>query len=151
MTVAELAASLLAAAAAAITDAPTRRVVTVGYPTDPLQNEQLAVGWVRNFTGLPGQPQEGPDTTCWGPLIAEFQIRLTRCVLTSTNEADTPPATLEAAAVQVMGDAQAVRLALRDWAPFDGAGLQDTWVGGPIGYRPQGFAAGFVLPVHVAT
>lgn len=151
MTIAELAASLRDAAAAAIPSPPARRVVTVGPPTDPLSAEQLAVGWIRNFGGVPGQEMAAPDASCWAPLVAEFQIRLTRCVVTSAAEADTPVDVLEAAATQVMGDAAAVRLALRDWPATIDRDLNDVWVGATFGYRPQGFAAGFVLAVHVTT
>lgn len=152
MTVTETADSLLAAVVAALTDPPARQVTTVGSPTDPLKGEQVAVGWIRCFAGMPGAERPGPDSSCWAPLVAEYQVRLGRCVLTSTSEADTPVATLAAGLAQCSADAEAVRLALRSWYPPRDAPQvaddSDVWVGPVLAYRPQGLAAGFVVTVH---
>ena len=154
MTVQATADSLLAAVVAALTDPPARQVTTVGTPTDPLQGEQVAVGWIRNFSGMPGQERPGPESTCWSPLVAEYQIRLGRCVVTSSTADDTAPAILAAGLAQIAGDAEAVRTALRSWLPPRTAPLEatnaDVWVGQVLAYRPQGLAAGFVLAVHAA-
>lgn len=154
MTVTATAESLLAAVVDALTDPPTRQVVTVGNPTDPLKGEQVAVGWVRNFAGVPGQESAAPGAACWAEQIAEFVIRVGRCVVTSTGEQDTAVATLRNGLTQISGDAEAVREALRSWVPPRPedvtAGDADVWVGPTLAYRPQGLAAGFVIAVHAA-
>lgn len=154
MTVLATATSLLAAVVDALTDPPARQVLTVGTPTDPLQGEQVAVGWIRNFSGVPGQERPGPDSSCWSPLVAEFQIRVGRCVVTSTTAEDTAVAVLAAGLEQIAADGEAVRVALRSWLPDrpepQEATKEDVWVGPVLAYRPQGLAAGFVIAVQAA-
>lgn len=145
------AASLLAAVVAAIPDPPARQVITTGAPRDPLQGEQIAVGWIRNFNGVPGRPEGSAEAQCWGEQVAEFVVRLTRCITTATGVDDTPPAVLAAAATVAMNDAEAVRAALVGWRPLTGDNPRDVWVGNPQGYQPQGFGVGWVLGVHAAT
>lgn len=149
MNAADVAASLLAAAAAALDDPPARRLLTVGAPTDPLEGEQVAVGFSRFFTGLPGQPQGGPDASCWGPLVAEYVVRVLRCFPTSTNTADSDPAAVAAAARRLIGDGENLRAALRDWQPTVTTSQGDVWVGDVVGFRPQGLAHALSVTVHV--
>lgn len=148
---ADIGDNLLAAAAAAIDSPPARRVFTVGAPTDPIEGEQLAVGFSRYFTGEPGAPRPGPQSICNGPLVAEFVVRLLRCFPSSTQQADTPPAAILAATHALLGDADRLRLALRSWEPYEGVSQGDVWVGDVIGYRPQGLAQALQVTVHVAT
>ena len=151
MTPADIADSLLAAVVAALgSSAPGRQLVTTGAPRDPLQGEQVAVGWVRNFVGVPGQPDGSPNAQCYGELVAEFVVRVTRCVSTSTGQSDTNVDELGRAALQTMADALAVRAALADWHPT-GDVDRAVWIGNPQGFQPQGFGTGFVLGVHAAT
>lgn len=151
MNAAAIGRSLLAAAVAALDDPPKRRLFTVGAPTDPLDGEQVAVGFARFFTGEPGAPRGGPDSICNGPLVAEFTLRVLRCFPTSTTVADSDPTAVGAAADRLIGDAEALRLALRAWEPYDTASLGDVWVGDVIGFRPQGLAHAIAVTVHVAT
>jgi hypothetical protein len=129
VTAAEVGRSLLAAAVAALTDPPARRL----------------------FTGQPGAPSGGPESICSGPLVAEFTLRVLRCFPTSTTQADSDPTAVGAAADQLVGDAEALRVALRDWQPRDDMSLGDVWVGDVVGFRPQGLAHAIAVTVHVAT
>lgn len=147
----DLGSSLLAAVVAALDDPPARRVFTVAAPTDPLKGEQVAVGFDRLFTGRPGQPDGGPGSICNGPLVAAFTVRLLRCFPTSTSVDDTAPAVILAATEKLIGDGEAIRLALRSWEPLPAPGLGDVWVGDVIGYRPQGLAHALSVVVHAAT
>lgn len=152
MNASAVAQSLLAATVAALgSSAPDRQVLTTGAPRDPLQGEQVAVGWVRNFVGVPGRPDGSVEGQLHGVLVAEFVVRVTRCVATSTTQADTPPANLSSVAVELMDDAETVRAALAGWRPLDVDAERDVWVGNPQGFQPQGFGAGFVIGVHAAT
>lgn len=139
MTIAATQASLLAAAAAGLPDPPARQFLQVGSPTDPLaDSDQLAVGFVRTFTGVPGQETNEPGAQCWGPRPAEFVVRLVRCVLTSAQVADTPPEVLTGATVALLDEAAALQTALLAWAAPAAEGLGDLWVGPMLGVRPTG-------------
>lgn len=151
MTPALIADSLLAAVVAGLPDPPARQVVTTGAPRDPLQGEQVAVGWIRNFVGVPGQPDGGANAQCWGEVVAEYVVRVTRCIATATGQTDTDPGELRRAALQTMADATAVRAALASWHPDGGDVDRAVWIGNPQGFQPQGFGTGFILGVHAAT
>lgn len=151
MTAAATGEALLAFCAEALEAPPARRLFTVGAPTDPLEGEQLAVGFARFFTGEPGAPRGGPESICNGPLVAEYVVRLLRCFPTSTTAEDSSPADVLATTRLLLADAEALRLALRAWEPTPATSMGDVWVGDVIGYRPQGLAQALQVTVHVAT
>lgn len=151
MSLSALSADLLATAAAALTAPPSRQIVYVGPPTDPLPDgDQLAVGWLRCFTGMPGLEQPSVGAQCWGPLTAEMIVRLVRCSPTSTGVADTDPEAMTAAARALMDEGEELRAGLRGWTPTTFSHGDDLWVGPLVAVRSSGLVFACQVTVHVA-
>lgn len=150
--VSAVAQDLLDAATAAI-DAPSRRLVTVGQPTDPLASDaQLAVGFVRWFEGQPGLEQPTAPAQVYSPRTAEFLVRLVRPVHTSTSAADSDPAAITAASKAIVDEGSALVAAVYRWEPAGGDGSPfEKWVGPLAGVRPQGLVHAVQFLVHVST
>lgn len=150
MTISALAASLLTQAAAALTDPPARQLVTVGPPTDPLPDgEQLAVGWMRCFVGVPGREDPSPGAQCWGPQCAELIVRLVRCSPTSTGVQDTNAADMTTAASALMDDGEDMRAGLRTWTTASVVHQDDLWIGPLVAVRSTGLVMACQVAVHV--
>lgn len=154
--IATIGLDLLDTAVAALTAPPERRVLTISNPTDPLEIDQLAIGWLRTFRGVPGQEEPGPtyENT---ERSAEYVVRLIRCLQTATGEADTDSTMWTAAASGLMDEAEELSVGLLAWRPpnpHTTSGRDDSpmarWVGPAQAVRAQGRSHAFAILVHAA-
>jgi len=146
---------LLVACAAALPSPPERQIFTIGNPTEPLERDQLAVGFIRTIHGVPGAEDPGPQYE-FSERSLEYVVHLNRCFDSSTGRADTPVSVIDAAVAALADETDLLVTALIGWHPpsahtTSGRGTaEERWVGQVQGVRPSGKTHAVSITVQVS-